>query len=104
MSMIVMRIIVRWSLIAIFAGICAVSGAALENHRALKLAKAKDADPIAIIGFSQCHALLGIVVVTQDGAVHGFPGVSPEQAVAMANALPAANSTVANAPCADLST
>lgn len=101
---IVMRTLSCFTLLVILAATSALFGCALEHPRALKEAQANAAKPIAIIAFTQCHSLLGIVIVTQDGTVQGLPDASLEQAQAIADALPKKSRLMAAAPCSDLTT
>jgi hypothetical protein len=74
-------------------------GAAYENHRALKFAKAHADDPISIIGVGICKHFIGVIIVSRDGSVHDAPGVSLPAAQEAAATLPEANSTLVNIAC-----
>ena len=73
-----MKTIFRVITLLAFGALAAVTGAGLENHRALLVAQAKAAvdanTPVAVIGIGFCKKFLGITVITADGIVHGAPG------------------------------
>jgi len=94
-----MKTLFQIALFLIFAACFACGGAALENHRALKFAKAHAGDPLSIIGVGFCKTFLGVVVITKDGTVRGIPGVTPAAAQAAAKTLPDANNGLINIPC-----
>jgi molybdopterin-biosynthesis enzyme MoeA-like protein len=71
------------------------TGAALENHRAVRAA----ADPGAMVALNQCGHFLGVIVVTKGGKVVEMPGLPIEAAQTLAKALPQGSAVAVTTPC-----
>jgi hypothetical protein len=80
----------------VFSKLIAVSLVALAAGCAKHVEAPK---AIAVIGVAECGKWMGAIVVDPSGALHPSNSITAEQAVAIANTLPPANSTVADAPC-----
>jgi hypothetical protein len=94
-----MKTIFRFTLLVLFAALFAFLGASYENHASLRRSNLHAGDTLAIIGIATCKNFIGVMVVTKDGTVATFPGVTQEQAITVAKTVPDASTGLITIPC-----